>query len=103
MKRLFFILALASTPVFFVPDQAHADKFQFRQRSNGDTYYTSYATVRVRRGNAILFNGRTDKYGRITISLPSGQYDVEVGSSRGLATLHLTLDGQIQLKTVDLK
>lgn len=59
---IFFLLTIS---------EIHADRFQliFRE-SEARSYNISYSSIKILDGNNnILFNGVTDKYGRITVNI----------------------------------
>lgn len=79
---------------------AQADQFVLKLARGDDAVVLSLATVRVTRDATVVFEGRTDRLGRITVNLPPGQFQAAViWGGRNLVVL-LTVNGQPQLKTV---
>jgi len=79
------------------------DPFQLVQRSGAETFYVGYSPVTVLDSNGhTVFQGSTDKYGRIRIDLPKGSYRADVMYRDQRWTLTLKVDGSQQLKTLTL-
>ena|SRR2546429_5510038 len=79
------------------------DLFQLVQRTGAETFYVGYSPVTVRDAQGrTVFEGSTDKYGRIRIDLPKGSYRAEVLYRDQRWTLTLTAEGTHQLKTLTL-
>jgi hypothetical protein len=81
---------------------ARADQFRIRETRTGNTYDVAYAAVRIVHGTSAL-ETRTDKLGRLTVSLPPGQYEAEVIRGESKARVRLVIDGQPNLKVVVLR
>jgi 5-hydroxyisourate hydrolase-like protein (transthyretin family) len=97
MKALFLMLLLLMAAAAAAP----ADEFQMKIRKDKDSYNAAYATVVITQNGTTLFNGQTDRVGRITISLPNGDYYAQVvaGKSDGaFQPTKLTIDGSTPLK-----
>lgn len=82
--------------VSLLADTAWADIFQLVDRNSG--YYVSYAPLYI---NSKL-QGYTDKYGRIKISLPAGNYQGQVEYQRRRKNITLPIDGSAQLKVINV-
>jgi len=91
----FFLLAFGSA--------AHADKFQFYYLSDGDSLYVSYSVVKVFDGTKEVFKGYTDKYGRITIQLDNGTYEVIAEYRKMQLKSSLVIRGSRTVKKLFLK
>ena len=80
------------------------DPLQIVLKHGPEVFYVAYSSVRIvdAHGNA-LFEGVTDKYGRVRIDLPSGVYRAEVSYRDKIWAFEITLDGAQQLRTVDLQ
>jgi hypothetical protein len=99
MKRILFhplmlVAALSS---------ASADQFQIREAKGTAKADVGYATVRVMNGSAVRFEGRTDKYGRISVDLPNGKYEGVVISGARTASVDLVVEGTKKLKEALIK
>jgi hypothetical protein len=101
-KQMKTSLSVTALLILFVTC-APADQFQFRQVKEQQQFDASYSTVTVRRANEVVFTGKTDRFGRVTVSLPKGQYQAEVSCPRQTAKVSLTIDGAKNLKSVTLK
>jgi hypothetical protein len=86
-----------------VVSSAWADQFQIREAKGTAKADVGYATVKVMDGGAVRFEGRTDKYGRITLSLPNGKYQAAVVSGSRNASVDLVVDGDKKLKEALIK
>jgi hypothetical protein len=63
VSLIFFLLLIS---------QIHADRFQLIFRDGVSSYKISYSSIKIYDGNNILFEGVTDKYGRIEININRG-------------------------------
>lgn len=79
---------------------AYADQFQIKYRSESDKFYVAYSSVRIIHENEMIFEGYTDKYGRITINLPHREYDGEVFYREQWRSISLNIDGSEYLKVI---
>jgi hypothetical protein len=86
-----------------VVSSAWADQFQIREAKGTAKADVGYATVRVMNGATVRFEGRTDKYGRITLSLPNGKYQAAVIAGSRNASVDLVVDGDKKLKEALIK
>jgi hypothetical protein len=88
----FFLLTFGS--------MAHADQYQFLKRNGNETYYVSYSKVLVyNTNNEETFVGYTDKYGRISINLPQGNYsNSRVWYRERWWSVRLVVDNSAELK-----
>ena len=77
-----------------------ADQFHLSRAKGGGNVDVSYATVKITQGDKTTFEGRTDKYGHITIGLPNGNYQAVVIQGPQKSKASLTIDGQKKLKEV---
>lgn len=80
-----------------------ADQFQFTRTKDGATANITFATVRIVDGDKTTFAGKTDKYGRITIDIPKGQYEAEIIHGAAKNKVKLTIDSQKPLKQLEVK
>ena len=88
--------------LLMLPGIAYADKFRILDNENN---YFSYAIVKVfdNSGNQII-DGNTDKYGRITIELPNGEYSASVWYNNDVSNttleikFRLIIDGSSTMK-----
>lgn len=79
---------------------SNADQFRFKDRiGKDDTLDVSYASVKALRGGTVLFQGKTDKYGRIVINLPNGKYTTEVTVGKEKKIVEIQIDGKQNSKT----
>lgn len=82
---------------------AARDPVQLVYRTGGQIFYAAYAPVRVVRSDGTtLLEGRTDRYGRIRISLPRGSYGVVARYRDRDWRVTLRIDGSTTLKRVPL-
>lgn len=88
--------------LMFIVNVAYADKFQIKYRSGDDWFYVAYSSVRIDDGERTIFEGFTDKYGRITINLPHREYNGEVFYRREWRRIRLNIDGSERLKVIYL-
>jgi hypothetical protein len=60
--------------IFFLlfVSKVHADRFQLIFRSGETSYNISYSSIKICDGHNILFEGVTDKYGRIEVNINRG-------------------------------
>jgi hypothetical protein len=81
----------------------YADQYQLKERRANESYDLSFAAVTVNQNNAVVFNGRTDKLGRIAISLPNGTYTADIQDFHGVRrSVNITVDGTPTIKVVDV-
>jgi hypothetical protein len=74
---------------------SNADQFRFKERKGkDDTLDVSYASVKALRSGTVLFQGKTDKYGRIVINLPNGRYITEVTVGKEKKIVEVQIDGK---------
>ena len=101
MKRIIWLIFFS----WFALNVVDADQFRIRGTRNGNTFDFSYATVRIAGASSSTsaFDGKTDRYGRITINLPSGRYEAEVIRGNMRVKVDLVLDGQRNLKAIIVK
>jgi len=99
MKSLICLLFM----VGLAADTALADQFRIREKKDRDAYDMPFAKVRVLKGKEPKFEGRTDKYGRITVKLPRGSYIAEVTVGNTTKSVAITIDDQDTLKTIYLE
>lgn len=99
MKSLICLLAM----IGLAADTALADQFRIREKKDREGYDLPYAKVRVLKGKEPIFEGRTDKYGRITVKLSKGSYIAEVTNGSTTKSVAITIDDQDALKTVYLQ
>lgn len=99
MKTLIFLWIALS----LAADAALADQFQIREKKGREAFDLPYAKVRVVKGTEPKFEGRTDKYGRITVTLSKGSYIAQVTSGNKTKSVPITIDDQNTLKTVYLQ
>ncbi len=80
---------------------ASADRLEILYRdADGDTFRVAYASVTVRdSGGKIVFEGSTDKYGRIELDIRNGRYDATVVYRQKDWSLSLSIDGSNAVKT----
>lgn len=77
---------------------AWADKFQIKEKKDGEIFVVPFATVKLPHGSSL---GQTDMYGRITINdLENGDYQAEVIHGAQKKTATLTINGEQDLKVV---
>jgi len=88
--------------LMFIVNVAYADKFQIKYRSGDDWFYVAYSSVRIVEVDSTIFEGFTDKYGRITINLPHREYNGEVFYRREWRRVRLNIDGSNRLKVIFL-
>jgi hypothetical protein len=86
-----------------IASPAWADQFQIKEAKGTAKADVAYATVRVMNGDAVRFEGRTDKYGRITVDLPNGKYKAVVIVGGTKAKVDLVVEGNKKLKEVVVK
>jgi len=99
MKKNFFITLLLIIIAIF----AYADYFQIIIKSDNDMIYVAYAAVKVIDGDKVVFEGYTDKYGRIIINLPHREYEGKVLYRKQWRKIRLNIDGSENLKVIYLK
>ncbi len=96
MRKIILLSLLLVLIVNFV----HADYFQIVFRSNDVRVNVAYAEIKVFDGDKVVFEGYTDKYGRIVINLPQGEYEGQVFFRKKWRKITLTIDGSENLKVV---
>lgn len=96
MRKIILLALLLVLIVNFV----HADYFQIVFKSNGDRINVAYAEVKVIDGNDVVFEGYTDKYGRIVINLPNKEYEGQVFFRKQWREIRLKIDGSENLKVI---
>jgi len=89
--------------LFGIQSAILADQFRLKETKGGDTADVSYATVKIKGSGSTVFEGRTDKYGRITIDLPKGNYQAEVTVGAKRTGAELKIDGDKALKKISVK
>jgi len=99
MKSLICLLFM----VGLAADTALADQFRIREKKDREAYDLPYAKVRVLKGKEPKFEGRTDKYGRITVKLSKGSYLAEVTHGNTTKSVAITIDDRDTLTTVYLQ
>lgn len=88
------LLAAISLPVT-------ADPLQFSVRVPGGTSYASYARVQLFNAqNKLVFQGDTDRFGRINAALPRGSYRAVLNAAGQARTVQLSLTGGNNLHPV---
>src|SRR6266516_7671355 len=81
----------------------YADEYQIKEQRVNGKYDLPFAAVIVKQNNAVVFNGRTDKLGRISISLPTGPYRAEIQDfDKVWRSVNITVDGTSTIKVVDV-
>ena len=80
-----------------------ADQFHFTRTTSAGTADMAYAAVKIVAGKKTLFEGKTDKYGRITIGLPNGEYEAAIARGDDKNKAKLIIDGKKELKEVNIK
>lgn len=96
MRKIILLALLLVLIVNF----AHADYFQIVFKSNGDQIKVAYAEVKVIDGNDVVFEGYTDKYGRIVINLPHKEYEGQVFFRKKWRKIKFKIDGSDNLKVI---
>jgi len=96
MKKIILFAFLLVSIVNFV----HADYFQIVFRSNGDRINVVYAEVKVISGDKVVFEGYTDKYGRVVINLPHKEYEGQVFFRKQWRKIRIIIDGSDNLKVI---
>ena len=99
MKNLSWSALFLLGTVMAIP----ADQFHLTRTNASGTADMAYATVRLVNGATTTFEGKTDKFGRITVNMPNGEYDAAVIQGATKAKARLTIDGQKTLKEVEVK
>jgi hypothetical protein len=96
MKTVFRIALVLFGTLNAIP----ADQFHLSKAMDGGTADVAYATVKIVNGDHTLFEGKTDKYGHLTVDLPNGQYEAAVVRGAQKAKAKLTIDAQKTIKEV---
>ena len=99
MKTMFW----SALVLFGTLNAVQADQFHLARTKDGATADVAFATVKIVNGNQTRFEGKTEKYGRITVDVPNGQYDAVVIQGTVKTQVRLTIDGQKPLKHVEVK
>jgi len=82
---------------------ANADVLQVKIQFGSGFSNVAYGTVTVSKSNDQKFSGRTDRFGRVTVKLPHGAYDVQVLDDKRQYRATVTIDGAKGLKAVVVK
>ena len=82
---------------------ANGDVLQVKIQFGSGLSDVAYGTVTVSKSNEQKFSGRTDKFGRVTVKLPNGAYDLQVLDDKKQYKATVTLDGAKEVKTVVVK
>lgn len=93
MKLILLSIAIALS----VTSVAFADSFQIIEREH--QFYVAYAPVYI----DSKLHGHTDRYGRIDITLPNGEYSGEVGYRGQRKNIKITIDGSQEQKVIFLE
>jgi len=89
--------------LFCLASTADADQVQFKILVNGRATYASFANVQVLNPRNIeQFRGDTDRYGRIRLDIPPGDYRAVVAVRGTTKTANLKLTGETKLRVVVL-
>jgi len=78
----------------------YADQFQLKGQRNDQTYLLEFVPVTVKQGNTVVFQGRTDGLGRITIPVATGTYALQAQDYHGNGSATIVPDGGSALKVV---
>ena len=98
MKKLCLALAIMLTA-----NVALADQFQFSIGSGSTGTYAAYASVRIiTSDNREVFKGFADRFGRVSIGVPPGQYQAVVVMQGREMRAPLRLTGASGLKPITL-
>ena len=98
MKNICIAVAL-----MFAANVALADQFQFSIGSGSSGAYASYAGVRILTSdNKEVFKGFTDRFGRVSIAVPPGQYQAVVVMQGKEMKTPLRLTGASGLRPIAL-
>ena len=99
MKPRFFAL-----PVLIgLAGSANGDVLQVRIQFGSGLSDVAYSSVTVSKSNEQKFSGRTDKFGRVTVKLPNGVYDLQVLDDKKQYKATVTIDGAKGVKAVLVK
>jgi len=83
---------------------AGADPLQFRIAVGGQTSYASFAQIRLLNAeNRPIFEGYTDRYGRVNVPIAPGRYRAVVITSGQTRTKVIDLTGAKGLRLVTLE
>lgn len=96
MKKIILFSLLLVLIVNFV----HADYFQIVFRRNGDRVNVAYAEIKVFDEDKVLFEGYTDKYGRIAINLQHKEYEGQIFFRKKWRKIRFKIDGSENLKVI---
>ena len=89
--------------IFLLVGIIKADQFKIVYRSGESIYNVSYSKVQIDNNEGQrLFEGYTDKYGRITISLQNGNYQGRVYYRKRWWKVDFPVDGRPTLKRVHI-
>ena len=91
------LIVLCTAIVLSVTGTAFADLFQIIEREH--QFYVAYAPVYI----DSKLHGHTDRYGRIDIALPNGEYSAEVGYRGQRKKIPITIDGSQEQKVIFLE
>ena len=99
MKRIMFTILF-----ILLISNVFADNFQILYREGNNMYSASYSSFRILdEGNSTVASGYTDKYGRITANLRTGNYICEINYRNTVYTKTITIDGSTKIKEVLLR
>lgn len=97
-KYILLLLLLVSSTL-----PAWADNFQITYAQGKARYSAGYTSVKVfNTQNRLVFNGATDRYGRIIITLPIGSYRVEVSLKSGTVRRNVVINNSRVFRNIDL-
>ena len=89
--------------IFLFVGISRADQFKIVYRSGESIYSVSYSKVQITNDeDRVLFQGYTDKYGRITISLQNGHYRGRVYYRKRWWQVDFPVDGRPMLKRIQI-
>jgi hypothetical protein len=78
----------------------YADQFQLKGQRNDQSYLLELAPVTVKQGDTVVFQGRTDKLGRIAIPVGNGTYTLQAQDYQANGSVTITIDGAATIKVV---
>ena len=80
---------------------SYADSFQFYYKTTSSSVYAAYQSIKLyNTGNKLVFSGFTDKFGRIAIKLPPGNYSCIILYQKKEYKLIVTIDNRSDFKMV---
>jgi len=89
--------------IFLLVGILKADQFKIVYRSGESIYNVSYSKVQIKNNeDRVLFQGYTDKYGRITISLQNGNYQGRVYYRKRWWKVDFPVDGTPSLRRIQI-